>query len=214
MSAPRTQAGRQPHRLRTGSTNRSHELVGDDACTYEPLDVMQSCPAEEKQARTAPAAALLEVGVAQRPHGVLAAELEADADQARRRRAWATSRPVRGGAGEADVVGVLDDGLADDGLPSPSTTCSTSSGSPASISRSRRPTGRSARSRVGAASRRRCRRAKAGRASPTDRLERVVPRRDDGRRRPWAGAARWPGSARAARRRAASARRSEGPRRP
>ena len=93
----------------------------------------QSWPALPKTAPGAAAAAALEVGVGEDDVGRLAAELERDALDRRRRRRAAIPRPDLGRAGEGDLghVGVLDEPLPAD-RPGPATTLSTPSGSPAS----------------------------------------------------------------------------------
>lgn len=73
---------------------------------------MQSWPAEEKQARTS-RGGLVQVGVLQHQHGVLAAEFEGDPDQAGGGSLGDLAAGA-GGAGERDVVGVPDDLGADD----------------------------------------------------------------------------------------------------
>ena len=95
------------------AAKRSTNASAIDSWTYSRSMEMQSWPAEEKQARTAPAAAFSMSASSQDQHGVLAAEFEGDADQPGGG-ALGDLAAGAGGAGEGDVVGVLDDLGADD----------------------------------------------------------------------------------------------------
>ena len=111
---------------------------------------------------------LLEVGVGQHQHGVLAAELERAADQP----AGAALGELAAGrrrAGEADEVAAVDDRAADRPGPSPTTICHKSAGSPASTG-APAPTARSARSGCRACARHALPAMKAGIASLTARV--------------------------------------------
>ena len=112
MSASQSSAAPSA-RCSTRDTNAALNSSYRSSGTYRRSIETHSWPADEKHASTAPAAALSMLALGQHDHGVLAAELERAADQPGR--SLLGDELAGGGrAGEADVVGALDDRGADD----------------------------------------------------------------------------------------------------
>lgn len=103
----------EPHGLRPGG-EALHEVVGDRLVDVQPLDGDAELPGGGEAGADGSGGGLLDVGVLQHEHGVLAAELQGDADQPGRG-ADGDLAAGAGGAGEGDVVGAADDLGADDG---------------------------------------------------------------------------------------------------
>lgn len=97
----------EPHRLRAGG-EALHERVGDRLVDVQPLDGDAELTGRGEAAADGSRGRLLDVGVLQDQHRVLAAEFEGDADQAGGGALGDLAAGARG-AGEGDVVGVLDD---------------------------------------------------------------------------------------------------------
>ena len=109
MSAPQCRPGRQPHPGHLLDEPR-HELVVDVGVHDEPLGADAELAGRREAGAHGTRDGPAQVGVGGDVHGVLAAELEADADEAL---AGRLGHPAAGGGrpGEADVVGEVDDGL-------------------------------------------------------------------------------------------------------
>ncbi len=106
------QGGTEPHRLGAGG-EALQEGVGDRLVDVEPLDGDAELAGRGEAGAYGTRRGLLDVGVLQHQHGVLAAEFEGDADQAGGG-ALGDLAAGAGGAGEGDVVRVLDDLGSDD----------------------------------------------------------------------------------------------------
>lgn len=102
----------EPHGLRAGG-EPLHEVVGDRLVDVQPLDGDAELSGGGEAGADGTGGGLLHVGVLEDQHGVLAAELQRDADQAGGRALGDLAAGARG-AGERDVVGVLDDLGPDD----------------------------------------------------------------------------------------------------
>ena len=134
MSMPQSRRRAERHRLGAGHEPLDEpvvDLVGDEHPLHR--DAQLAGVGEGRADRAL--GGLLEVGVAQHQHRVLAAELERAADQPLG--ALLRDQLAGGGrAGEADVVGALDDRRCRSREPGPATTCHRSVGKPASSSSS------------------------------------------------------------------------------
>lgn len=107
------EGGAEPHGLRTGGEPLD-ERVGDLRVDVQPLDGDAQLAGGGEAGADGARGGLLDVGVGEDEHGVLAAEFEGDPDQAGGR-ALGDLAAGAGGAGEGDVVGVPDHLGADDG---------------------------------------------------------------------------------------------------
>ena len=159
------EGGAEPHRLRPGG-EPLQEGVGDRLVDVQPLDGDAELAGGGEAGADGARGGLVEVGVRQHQHGVLAAEFERDADQPGGG-ALGDLAAGAGGAGERDVVGVLDDlgaddrAVADDDLEDVG-------GQPGLDQQLAGPQRRSARSRVSGFITTALPATKAGSASPTD----------------------------------------------
>ncbi len=103
----------EPHRLGAGG-EALQERVGYGVVHVQPLYGDAQLSGGGEAAADGARGGLVEVGVVEDQHGVLAAEFEGGADEAGGG-ALGDLAARTGGAGEGDVVGVGDDGGADDG---------------------------------------------------------------------------------------------------